>query len=448
MHAITKKILLLSLLSINLHTTTEINSQDYYDENNSQEEAVAIRTINQKKPVTLVVYIAADNNLYPFALQKIKEMEAVGSNPNLNIIVQLHMPGKDNIPQRYIITKNKRVLVQTPTTKLDSGNPQTLIDCVTWAMKHYPADNLILNLWNHGSGAYDPESKQRLYPLKFDTEVDNLDEKYPNQHRAICYDDTFHSCITNQQLKQALSTIQNQVLHGKKIGVVWMEACMMMMVEITNICKDHSQYLVASEEVIYAPGSNYKMILEPFLKKPLSPKEFVIHVVNSYEKSWHNKNPIYTYSAVDLSLIENVESNLNIISDQILLALEYQQTNSFAKVLQQCKMQKNCICFHERSYIDLRNFYENLQKNIPNIHLTHKAKEMSVKSILDKSIAQGIKLINNAVIANKVGSKVKNAGGIAVFFPERGIFSAYPQSNFAQKNNWSKVVYNYLRSKK
>src|SRR5262245_56016982 len=38
---------------------------------------------------TLLVYMVADNNLEPFALQDIAEMADVGSSQNLNIIVQI-----------------------------------------------------------------------------------------------------------------------------------------------------------------------------------------------------------------------------------------------------------------------------------------------------------------------------------------------------------------------
>ena len=97
-------------------------------------------SVRPLRKYTLVVFMAADNNLHRYAEYNIKQMELTGSNENINILVQINTPGSSNITQRYLIEKGKKTLIttpgQTPTQKLDSGNPQTLIDCVTWAMKY------------------------------------------------------------------------------------------------------------------------------------------------------------------------------------------------------------------------------------------------------------------------------------------------------------------------
>lgn len=454
-----------------------------YGSMTTEEEYVQTRAINPKKPITLVVYIAADNDLHPFAWKNIKQMEMIGSTQNINVIVQLNTPGCNNPTKRYIIKNGRRLLVPAagaaPTQKLNSGNPQTLVDCVAWAMKHYPADHLILNLWDHGSGVYDPGMRLdyhmqntkfvdpcNLFHLNPETNMfdldrsigyfinpDLLDEQVPNQKqkqgsRGICFDETFKSYMTNQDLKFALSEIQTKVLNGKKIGVLWFDACLMAMLEIANICKDHVEYLVASEEVELASGSNYELVLRPFLNRALTPRQFACHVVASYEKAYQMITRDFTQSAIDLSSVTQLEANVNLVAHHILCALQDQRNNSVAKLLQQSKSRPLCTCFEEPSYIDLRHFYINLQANLNSISLTNIAKEASLKLALAKLLDQGVNLINSTVIANKVGSNLQRAGGLSIYFPERGMFNSYPKCNFAQTNNWSKMLSQYLLHRK
>ena len=456
------------------------NDSMYYN-SSTQEEIAQLRAINPKKPLTIIVYIAADNDLHPFAWKNIKQMEAIGSNENINIIVQLNTPGYLNPTKRYIIKHGKRLLVPAEsgvlTQKLNSGSPHTLIDCAAWAMKHYPADNLIINLWDHGSGVYDPGTKldynlqdtkfvnpSHLFHLNPETNMLELDrtlgyftnpdmiceqEQERRQNgRGICFDETFKSYMTNQDLQFALSEIQNKVLGGKKIAVLWFDACLMGMLEIANFCKDHVEYLVASQEVEYASGSNYELVLKPFVNKALDPREFACHIVSSYEKAYQHITRDYTQSAVDLSCIQALEANVNLVAHQILSALKDQRNNSVVKLLQQSKSRPLCACFEEPSYIDLRNFYINIQSNVNSISLTNTAKESSIKFTLIKLLDQGINLINKAVIANKVGSNQQRACGISIYFPERGMFNSYPRCNFAKTNSWSSMLTQYLICKK
>lgn len=458
----------------------EQENDAYYLNTSTEEELLQLRAINAKKPTTIVIYIAADNDLHPFAWKNIKQMEMIGSNENVNVIVQLNIPGSANPTKRYVIKHGKRLLVPaegvTPTQKLNSGNPQTLIDCVAWAMKHYPADNLVINLWDHGSGVYDPGTRldyqledtkfvnpYNLFHLNEDTNMLELDrnaeyiinpdimhddQECRQNGRGICFDETFKSYMTNQDLKFALSEIQHKVLNGKKIGVVWFDACLMAMLEIANICKDHVEYLVASEEVEFASGSNYELVLKPFVQRTLTPKEFACHVVDSFEKAYQLITRDYTQSAMDLTKISQLETNVNQVATQLIAALQDQRNKSVVKMLQQCKTRPLCTCFEEPSYIDLRNFYMNLQANLNLISLNNSSREASIRFTLAKLLDQGINLINKIVVANKVGSNQQRAGGISIYFPERGIFNSYPKCDFAQTNSWTKMIVQYLLSKK
>src|SRR3989339_606603 len=123
--------------------------------------------IRLQRQYTLLVFMAADNNLARFALYNLEQMLTIGSNENINILVQINTPGKHKLTERYFIEKGRKKLItspeQGPIQKLNSGNPQTLVDAAIWAMKYYPAENFILNLWSHGSGICDPIYRKNIY---------------------------------------------------------------------------------------------------------------------------------------------------------------------------------------------------------------------------------------------------------------------------------------------
>lgn len=443
----------------------EAEKDQVYKQLTTPEDLAEMRRINPKKPATVVNFIAADNDLHYFAWKNIKQMEMVGSNENVNIIVQLNTPGYFNPTKRYIIKEGRRVLVQAdgfvPNQKLNSGSPYTLIDCVEWAMKHYPADNLYLFLWDHGTGPHDPGIAKTINicnlfyvnpiseMLELDRSIGFLDmiAKQALQEeklRGICFDETFKSYMTNQDLKFALSEIQHRVLHGKKIGVVLFDACLMSMIEIANICKDHAEYMVSSQEVEFGTGYDYERAFKPFQQKALSPREFAIHAVQAYKQMYLPITPDFTHAALDLNKINSVEENIHLVAERLSVALDYEANKTVSNLLKFSKSTQNCTCFDEPTYIDLGHFYKNILTHLNEIKLETESDTQIIQQDLFYLITQGLKLIEEAVIANETGRNLANACGISIYFPENSIFNSYPKCDFAITNNWSVLITKYL----
>jgi hypothetical protein len=285
--------------------------------------------------------------------------------------------------------------------------------------------------------------------LELDRSVGFIDlveqQALPEQkQRGICFDETHKSFMTNQDLKYALNQIQHTILGGKKIAVVWFDACLMSMIEIADICKDHAQYLVASEDVEYASGSNYQLVLSPMLNNILSPQEFACHIVASFEKAYQPITRDFTQSAINLSKINALETNINIVAQQLLLAMQNQKNKSVIKMLQQCKTRPCCTCFEEPTFIDLQHFYINLQANLWQISLVNQSLENVIKASLSTLLKNGIEAIDQAVIANAAGSNIAGASGLSIYFPERRMFHSYLHCPFARSNSWCAMIQQYL----
>ena len=119
----------------------------------------------ENQPWNFLVYAAANNNLYPYALKNIEEMKAVGSNKNINIFVQLDNFGRKSVT-RYKIEKGRSIplvtIIEEP--KSLSGTPTSLFDFAKDIITKNPADKLALIISNHGSGAKSPYVWVRMLP--------------------------------------------------------------------------------------------------------------------------------------------------------------------------------------------------------------------------------------------------------------------------------------------
>lgn len=137
------------------------------DDLQNQSFHTEFRSINTKKSWTIIIYMAADNDLHYFAWKNLKQLEEIGSNEYMTIIVQLNIPGAQTPTKRYVIKKGHRLLVSeenSPNQKLNSGSTQTLIDCCQWGITHYPSDHVALFLWNHGTGACEIQFSKTVNP--------------------------------------------------------------------------------------------------------------------------------------------------------------------------------------------------------------------------------------------------------------------------------------------
>src|SRR5436190_4651374 len=259
-----------------------------------------LKKLQKKLKRTIIIYMAADNDLRIFAARNIQQMAAIGSNANISILVHLdiRVSGNKKITRRYLIEKDK-VLHIDPydifTQQMDSGNPATLISCCEWAIKNYPADEYDLILWNHGKGIIERPHGKIINPmdlfvfnptthlLELDRSIGFIEAMSRNniKQRGICWDDTTGNYLTNKKLDAALQTIRQKCLNGKKFGIIGFDACLMMMAEVSSFIKKHALVMTGSQEVELGMGWKYDEVLAPFLNSKLDTHSFARHIVES-----------------------------------------------------------------------------------------------------------------------------------------------------------------------
>lgn len=418
--------------------------------------------IDTIKPWTILVYMAADNDLRGFAARNIKQMAAIGSNENVNILVHLdiRIAGNQKVTRWYYIESAERIIHMNAddaaTQKMDSGDPKTLITFCRWAMNNYPAHHVGLIFWNHGTGILDPERGRVINPsdlfvynpithkLDLDRSLGFFDIIEPDM-RGVCWDDSTHNFLTNQKLDFALNYICSNILH-RPFDLFGFDACLMSMIEIGNLLKRYAHVMVASQEVILGSGWNYAKALDPFLTKSPSMYELAANIVNAYHETYNNITNDYTLSAINLEAIDHLENNINNVADLLLECLKIQKNNSIKSALKTSRSKFNCTHFDELSYLDLADLYKNIQTNLKYFIFSDKKiiEGTELCQQLSFALQEGLELIKLVVFANTTGKNLYRAQGISIYFPEQRIHPSYPRNSFASSNAWMKFLIAYL----
>jgi clostripain len=256
----------------------------------------------EAKEWTFMVYIAADNNLEGAAIDDFLEMSSVGSDSDINIVVQVDRTAGHNneygdwtTTHRFLITPGMEPRAVNAISnwgdgkggrEINMGDPQNLIDFVDWSINNYPAYNYALILWNHGGG------------WRKKTTGKELPEK------EVCNDG--NDALLMNELQNALSTIYQST--RDEFALLGFDACLMGMVEVAYEMQDYAMVMVGSEEKEPNDGWPYDTILSDLADNPLMQSmELGTVIVNRYGESMEDGSK-YTQSAIDLTKISSASA--------------------------------------------------------------------------------------------------------------------------------------------
>jgi len=247
---------------------------------------------------TIMVYADADDNtLEEEAISDFLEMAGIGSNGNVNVVVQLdRIPGYDSSYgdwtdcRRFLITKGLSPADGTEIANLgevNMGDPKTLVDFTKWAVSSYPAEKYALILSSHGKG-----------------------------WRGLCWDQTSgNDYLDLYEMKFALAEIT--AYNGRPLDVVGFDACLMGMTEVAYEVHNYALVMVASEHAEPSSGWPYDRILAAAIDNPdMTAAQLGSAIVDSYYES--HKATGYTMAAIDLTHVDAVVEGLNELSVAML----------------------------------------------------------------------------------------------------------------------------------
>ncbi len=399
---------------------------------------------------TILTIMQADNNLAPFALQNIADIQRNIAGTKINKLIYWHRPRSQH-RIRCKLKANGVVEEETVEIKTTPNMEQEVIDAMHWAVSKHPAKHYMLNLWDHGTGIIDHygwAAKTNIITRHFG---ENSWLEVPGlsliDDRGILYSDSTKTYMSNQQLSNACKHIKEHILK-KNIDIIGMDACLMAMVEVAYQVKDYANLLVSSQNLEPGRGWDYGAFIKSACtsQETYTPLKLAQSIIDSYANYYNGKYSFYTLSAIDLSEISGLKKNIDATIGNILRC----HTAEIQNILTLTKQAAlTSVKFDSSEFIDLHCFYTNLLKSIKNWpQQTNKTPSIQrittdqekILSTLQESLENGLQLISKTVKANRVGASFSNAKGISIYFPQGNFHPSYARTMFATDTSWTYLV--------
>ncbi len=356
----------------------------------AQDPAPPVTPLQPEKDWTLLVFLNGKSDLDSWGKSDVNEMEQVGSNERLNVVVQWGSLAQGKTQRLYVQKDEQPNQVTSPVIqdmgKVDMGDHRELTSFIEWGAAHYPAKKYFVAVWNHGTGWHDGGvgrrgGLMRLQPfdISFDYETGNR--------------------ITTLQLGEALR--KSSATLGRKIDILGTDACLMAMAEVAAEIADSSAILVGSQEVEPGAGWAYTPWLQAWSAlQDSSPEEVSRLLVKTYVEHYRETMPSVSWklqlSALDLSRIDSV-------------------IQAVASLTRETRTQGN---------VTLRKMHEAMKRteryDYPDsrdlIDFTRQLKALQV-GVDTRSLDSIESAVREMVIANEVVNPATRASGLAIWLP-------------------------------
>ncbi|MBI4402689.1 MAG: hypothetical protein HY537_00930 [Deltaproteobacteria bacterium] len=276
-----------------------------------------------EKEWTVIIYMAANNDLRPFSYRDIWEMERVGSGSTLDVVVFLHTgrrweKGKETQgqggPRYYHIIRKpsgsdyqerfKAFVKKHPEFKLDSrqnqkaaeeafldqqgsqlivspvvknfskGDSGSIDDAATflrWAYENFPSRRVQLIGWSHGQGfdAKLPGTENEKAEFRKELEAFKKEEEKPpskptGRRGGFAFDESSGHHLYPNEIFYGLKKLNDDLRGGRKVDIVGSDACYMGDLAIAVQGADAVRFQFGSATIVQKKGFNYRTFLEWF----------------------------------------------------------------------------------------------------------------------------------------------------------------------------------------
>lgn len=380
-----------------------------------------------EKEWTFLIFLNGNNNLDSFGAFNINQMEKIGSNENVNIVVQWASLQTKTV-RRLLVQKDANPSrVTSPIVqdlgRVDMGDYRSLVEFIQWGHANYPAKKYFVDVWDHGSGWHALQARLRGRaqgtPLSFS----------PSD---ISWDDLTGNSMTTKQLGVAMAEGAKTI--GHRIDIYGSDACLMGMFEVAGEMKDSVHVFVGSQETEPGAGWPYDDILRRWTAKADATAQDVgTYLVEEYIASYsggQNGREDVTMSAFDLT--KTAEMNTAIAAlGQRLSVLDASGRQATLNAV------NSSVGFYYSDYVDFGDFVNHLES----------AKVASIDAELVNALRSGLK---NYVVANKATGYYAKAQGASIWLPAstyayREYADAYKTLQFNAETNWAAAIENILK---
>jgi cysteine peptidase C11 family protein len=373
-----------------------------------------IVTPQRKKPWTVMVFMAADATLEPYADIDISEMEAVGSGRKLNVVVQIDRGVAD--PERFLVRRKKslscgtvaRETLRRRAGETNTGNPRVLDDFLKWSQTMFPADHYLLVLWGHFVG------------LGFARDGDDA--------------------LLMTELASVVADFKGRN-NGKNLDIIGGDTCRMSFAEAAFELRKSVDFMVVSEVGTKFQGWPYTAILGEIAshRGAIPPAKLGRSIVNHYIESF--EPPSVALTMLNLQRADDLGTALkNVIAAVAAAAAGDRNGSEMNRIL---KAFDDAEHGKVRALIDLYDLCANL-------------KDGSRNAAVRKAAGDAIDVLRHSAdglvaFRRRRGSDARKLHGLGVFAPlvtERGDWYTqrirrenYKSMSLADETGWGELVY-------
>jgi hypothetical protein len=370
---------------------------------------------------TVMVYLDADNDLEPFALRDLNEMESGLPGSGVEVVVLIdRAKGYDEGFENWTDARIYRLrgdhdaetiaseLLASPG-ELNMGDPATLAGFVGASMRRFPAKQYALVLWDHGGG---------WLHLAIDHDAPGSAEGH----------DGLSVPELGQALRQALSAGPVE-----RLDLVGFDMCLMAQLETAYEVAPLADVMVASQAVEPGEGWPYDRILPAFGKGTLGSRRLAAQIVDAYRAFYESRQEhVATQSAIDLSAVSDVVKALDGIANKIA-----------AKVPEAWPQISRSLFFAE-SYSD-RTDIRKAAEALSSADLLDTLKRLRLalpEFPAQQEFADLVTAMDRAVLANYASARHRLSHGLAFYAPVTGrqFNAAYETTRLARESAWPRLL--------
>ncbi len=353
---------------------------------------------------TYMVYMGANNNLSDAGLYNLNDMEKVGSNGAMAIVVQAEFSPQYSAASGITQAVAGRIYVENdndPTKPnlnagtsigyVDMATPAALTDFINWAKTNYPAQHYALVVWDHGGGW---KTNKLRSPLK-----------------GAVLDDTSGNFMSLPDLAKGVAD------SGVHFDVINFDACLMAMYEVAYEFRGLTDYMVLSEQTEPGTGDPYDTILGTLAATPsMTGRSLATTIVDKYNAFYiPDTREGTTKSAIDMSQIDALDAKV--------VALAKALTNDATATAAIQYAQNNTQNYEYTANHDLYEFCKSLNTNLSSgTSGTAKALSGDIMALMGSV----------AIDSKTTTSTVANSHGLAIYIPQANETNSTELAQYSQ----------------
>lgn len=275
---------------------------------------------------------------------------------------------------------------------------KTLTSFLNYGYDNYQTDSYDLILWDHGGGSI----------------------------LGYGYDEVYESTLKLTDIQKALS--ESVFSKNNQLELIGFDACLMSCIETAYVLKDYAHYMIASQETIPGYGWDYGFLkdVNGIMDGETISQVIVDHYIDFYEGISKKQN-VYldtTLSCLDLSKIDTVEQQMNVLFKKVDTSLEASSAFSTLSTSRNDVKAFGRSAQYSYDLVDLKELIEGFKKDY-----TTESENL-------------LKSLDELIVYAK--GNVDNASGVSVYYPYENLKNVSQYLKEYDRFDFADEYYQYL----